>query len=315
MTVNAAAPAIQQSYTGIVGTDLNIRAAFSTNMCELGDLVLLHVVVEGHADMQSVVPPQLAIQPQLRALFAVEEGAAVPRAAHHAVTFTYSVRPTCAGTFEFPRVTLTYFDTRSDNYQSLRTSPLPLRVVPPSPELRDRTAETGVRMVAALRPGTVKDTQIRLSPSVGQIWIAMTPLGIWLLAEALYRLHRRRTPLRKSRSARRATLVALQVIRRDAVHMTSESRKAACTRIAAELRTSASTFFGIKAATLTPRDAAAALRSAGTSGKTAEDWAALLDRITDLQYRQARVNQQVIEDLCSQAEDVVRVMYRERQST
>jgi len=117
------------SFIGAVGASLLAEAKLDTQTCKQGDPLLLTLTLTGRFSQSNVRPPTLSDVPGLNALFRVYDTAVrtetLPEGGRR---YTYTVRPLTSGTQEFPPIPISYFNTLTRTYRTVRTLPLPLRV-------------------------------------------------------------------------------------------------------------------------------------------------------------------------------------------
>lgn len=255
------------TYAGAVGTSLAATASLDAQSCRQGDPVRLTLDVTGSFSRRTFALPPLADRPGFRDVFRVYEGdddrkvEPIPGGFRH----TWTLRPLQAGTLEVPPIEIAYYNTLSNAYATVRTSPIPLRVDevpsfdPASVFAELEAAESSLSSARsdALLPAAITVGSAALAPApppsvpVLAAFLAAPPL----FAAAVFLARRRR----RTRAARR-----LAARRRRAPRRAARALRRARTPQAA-LRAAAAYFhdaFDIPPAAFTPADAELALRAA-----------------------------------------------------
>lgn len=210
------------SYIGAIGTDLSLDALLDAQTCTVGDPLTLTLSLGGQVRLENVQPPVLGAQTNLTRNFRIYDDTVRPVKHENSRDYVYTVRPTQAGTIEFPPVEAAYYDTRVRAYRTVRTRPIPLRVNETAAMAKDMiidtvanrqtddgTDETGERPIPA--PMTVDPRGAHPQPLLGGWW----PLVVLIAGPMLYALTgiaqilrrlRRQRALRRRRlgAARRA---------------------------------------------------------------------------------------------------------------
>ena len=118
------------SFFGALGTQLRPEATLDAQSCRQGDPLELTLSLAGDLVDSTIRAPDLFADPVFAARF---RGWGEPRrtkAPNGAPAFVYQVRPLEAGTIEVPPIALSFYDTSSRAYRTVRTDPVPLRVDP-----------------------------------------------------------------------------------------------------------------------------------------------------------------------------------------
>jgi len=113
-------------YSGAIGTRLTATAALDTTVCTAGDPLLLTLDLAGDADFSRVTPPDLAA-PLAAAGFRLDAASARSDTRDGGKSFTWRVRPLKTGTFDFPALSLGWYDTSARTYRTAVTQPLPIQ--------------------------------------------------------------------------------------------------------------------------------------------------------------------------------------------
>ena len=118
------------SFFGALGTQLRAEATLDAQSCRQGDPLALTLSLEGDLVDSTIRAPDLFADPVFAARF---RGWGEPRrtkAPNGAPAFVYQIRPLESGTIEVPPIALSFYDTSSRAYRTVRTAPVPLRVAP-----------------------------------------------------------------------------------------------------------------------------------------------------------------------------------------
>ncbi len=119
------------SFTGALGTNLQVSAALDCLSCNAGDPVRLSLTVAGQIRLDRMLPPKLSQQTNLLENFAVyDQTVQTFEDSPEQRRFVYTIRPRRAGMLEVPPLELAYFDTAARAYAVRRTAPVPLEVRP-----------------------------------------------------------------------------------------------------------------------------------------------------------------------------------------
>ncbi len=212
------------SFTGALGTNLQVSAALDCLRCNAGDPVRLSLTVAGQLRLNRMLPPKLSLQTNLLENFAVyDQTVQTFEDSPEQRRFVYTIRPRRAGMLEVPPLEVAYFDTAARAYAVRRTSPVPLEVRPGA----EITADQIIGATAAVNGAApdVPDAELPPAPpwleSEGAapenlfgrplLWIIVLagPVGYMLVAAAQQYAawRRKREPVRRRRrglaSARR----------------------------------------------------------------------------------------------------------------
>jgi len=114
-------------FIGAVGPDMQVDASLDTQTCNVGDPLKLTIRISGDVNLENVTPPVLAVQTNLAARFRTYDDTVEAATRNGAREYTYTIRPTVAGTFEVPPIELAYFDTDARLYKTAASKPIPIR--------------------------------------------------------------------------------------------------------------------------------------------------------------------------------------------
>ena len=114
-------------FIGSVGKNITAKAQFDTSVCKVGDPLTLTLEITGNISISNMRTPVLNLQENLTRDFRIYDDNVKTETLKNGKRFSYRVRPTKAGTLEFPPVKISYFDTAAQEYRTVATSPLPIQ--------------------------------------------------------------------------------------------------------------------------------------------------------------------------------------------
>jgi hypothetical protein len=114
------------SFVGAIGTNMIVDAALDAQNCRVGDPLTLTLTVSGGVNLKNIYAPDLSAQETLLKQFRLYEDTLATDRKTDSVSFSYTIRPTEAGTLEVPPISLSYFDSGARKYRTVRTSPIPV---------------------------------------------------------------------------------------------------------------------------------------------------------------------------------------------
>jgi hypothetical protein len=115
------------SFIGAIGSNLVASASLDTQTCRVGDPLLLFLRVWGDISFENMYPPPIANQTNLTSRFRVYDDIVQTADVEGGKLFTYTIRPTQAGTYELPALAVSYYDVTGRRYRTAYTEPIPLR--------------------------------------------------------------------------------------------------------------------------------------------------------------------------------------------
>jgi len=116
-----------EEFIGSVGRNINVSAQLDTNVCKIGDPLTLTLEITGDISVSNMRTPILNLQPELTENFRIYDDNVKTETLKNGKRFLYRVRPTAAGTLEFPPVKIAYFDSAERKYKTILTAALPLQ--------------------------------------------------------------------------------------------------------------------------------------------------------------------------------------------
>ncbi|MFA7171913.1 MAG: BatD family protein [Kiritimatiellia bacterium] len=114
-------------FIGSVGRNMQATAQFDTTLCKVGDPLTLTLEVTGDISITNLRTPALGLQPDLTQNFRIYDENVKTETLPKGKRFTYRVRPTVAGTLEFPPIKIAYYDSDTRAYKTITTAPLPVQ--------------------------------------------------------------------------------------------------------------------------------------------------------------------------------------------
>lgn len=211
------------SYIGAVGTNFETTASLDAQTCKVGDPLTLTLTFAGDFRKENIFPPPLAEQHDLGRDFKIYEDTIRMEPTESGKSYSYTIRPTSVGTYEFPGVSASYYDTRLRRYVTVTTRPIPIRANPSEEVDTDdivgastngprRKIQSDVLTIAPLTiPPTGCDTTNLAGSPIPLAAAAAAPVvyAVFLLIHALQRHAPQRTRQRKSHLALRLALDTL----------------------------------------------------------------------------------------------------------
>lgn len=293
------------TYIGAIGTNLVVSAALDAQTCFVGDPLMLTIDIGGNVRLDGITAPRLAGQKTLQRDFKIYEDTVQRESEDNRLRYRFTIRPARAGTFEFPPVAVSYYDSATSAYRTVYTEPIPIRANAVTEVQGDIVINTGNRSItlsanddddASRYPPAPVEMTANLK-ATDRFFMPMLHLPLLLagpllaLASLLLRLLRRHYPeYRAYRTRRSAAALALRHIRQagnrpDGQNAAdSDSDQAGSRRsrdIAETLRGYLQAQCGDRVRAATPDECRGMLQSAGISHD-------LADRVTRFQERCAQ---------------------------
>jgi hypothetical protein len=178
-----------KDFTGAIGTFRLSARAERTEM-PVGTPFTLTLRLEGKGSLSSARPPDLAGQPGFADPFSVHENGERTRP-DGSREFTYTLRPRSETVKEIPAISVSYFNPRTNRFETAQSQAIPLRVTPAAP-----LAATAIPDEPA--PADEKATTENQSPfALALPWLGMNlvillgVVGSWLLTRRWRQLQSR----------------------------------------------------------------------------------------------------------------------------
>ncbi len=114
-----------ESYIGAIG-HFDVQADLAPRRSKVGDPLTFTLTLRGSGSLAAVKSPELGTIPAVGKRFKVYD--ATQKNEADAARFVYSLRPLEEGEEPFPAVPVTYFDVDRQQYVTLRSAPIPMKV-------------------------------------------------------------------------------------------------------------------------------------------------------------------------------------------
>lgn len=278
------------SYVGAIGSNLMVEVALDAQTCNVGDPLKLTLNLSGAIQMRNISPPRLMLQPALVERFEIYDDSVQTIKQNGQRQYVYTLRPRQAGSFELPPVEVSYYDVTLRQYQTVRSSPIPLKVRQATEitasQIIGGSTNAGPRlhreMELAMRPAGIRmglagaepvalvgnPWKVALYAGVGPAVFLLSLLGCWIRQQgpAFKRIRRQQQALAKARQA----LAALH----------PNEHKAICVI----LRQYLADRFAVQAEALTPSEAETLLVMQGTPYDLAKRFGVMMQRYFDASF-------------------------------
>ncbi|MDA3925345.1 MAG: BatD family protein [Kiritimatiellae bacterium] len=116
-----------EDFIGSVGKEMITVAQLDTTVCKVGDPLTLTLEITGKISITNLRTPELSLQPNLLRDFKIYDNNVKTETLKNGKRFTYRIRPTKAGTLEFPPINISYYDTDQHAYKTITTEPIPVQ--------------------------------------------------------------------------------------------------------------------------------------------------------------------------------------------
>jgi hypothetical protein len=290
VTVEVAPPPAEgrpPTYIGAIGTNLTVSATLDTQTCFVGDPLTLTLEIAGNVRMENITAPRLGVQDSLSRDFRIYEDSVQRESEPDRRRYRFTVRPSRAGTLEFPPVTVSYYDTAASAYRSVCTEPIPVRANAVTEVQSDIIISTTERRVTIGTDGDEDSSRLPPAPLVmsrrpdavesffrPRLHIPLLLAGpLAFIAVTLLRLLHHLLPrLRRYQSRRSAAGLALHQIRQAGTAPDSASL-----RIAQALRGYLQTRGGDRVKAATPGECEQILKNTGIPDGLASRFARCLN--------------------------------------
>jgi hypothetical protein len=315
-TVNVVPPPEEgrpASYIGAIGSGLSVKAAMDAQTCKVGDPLTLTLEISGDIRLENISAPQLSLQDNITKDFRIYEDAVHGKTVNNSRIYKYTVRPSVEGTLEFPPIEVSFYNPQSKAYETVSTSPIPIRANQAS-EFQDSTViDTADHSVTIIPSGA--DPQIMVpapisvnanlaeseSIFVPSLHIPLLLLGpmIFIIASAL-RAGRKLLPaVSKKQRQRSAAAAAIKRIK---------AANAASHETASALREYAAVRLGLNASALTPAELKSILTKNNISSGTSEKFTTLLEQNFNAGFQNSKADDRTAKTDTAAACQVIRDM-------
>ncbi len=113
-------------YCGAIGRFDSLTATLTPTEVRVGDPMTLTLTLTGSGSLDNLTVPDLSKMPQIAKHFKTYEGTLETKGS--TAKFVYTLRPLDEEIQEFPPVAISYFDVKTDHYNTLESQPVPIKV-------------------------------------------------------------------------------------------------------------------------------------------------------------------------------------------
>ena len=117
------------SFIGSLGTRMAAAISLDAQSCSEGDPIELTLEVTGDQTLGNMKPPRIFDDRRMAERFR-HYGDIASERIPAGMRYVYKIRPIQSGTIEVPALELAFFNTEKRQYETIRTTPVPLRVNP-----------------------------------------------------------------------------------------------------------------------------------------------------------------------------------------
>jgi len=153
-----------EEFIGSVGKNMTTVAQLDTTVCKVGDPLTLTLEITGDISITNLRTPALSLQPGLTRDFRIYDDNVKTETLKNGKRFTYRVRPTKAGTLEFPPIRISYYDTDLKAYKTIATDPIPVQAEATTQVAASDTATAGEGNVIQIKKSIPLPCGITLTP-------------------------------------------------------------------------------------------------------------------------------------------------------
>lgn len=282
ITITISEPPLEgrpDSFIGAISDKLKAETSLDTQNCKEGDPITLTLKLENVENPLSVLPPNLNELDGFADKFrAFGETKATPNEAEKKAVFEYSLRPITSGTIEFPTIELGYYNLSTNQYATITTIPVPIRV-DPAPQVAAIDGSEAVDLpdeVVRYYPTAISFDTSTTSRSISFLikQLAIISPFIWVVALLLQKILSKRKRLIEYIKNMSTTEAAI--------------KRLSNANVPAEVMSAVSTFiskkFKIKTTGSTPDDILKALNEKKISSEIITQISKPLKRIFDLSF-------------------------------
>jgi len=307
------------TYISAIGSNVVIDATLDAQTCKVGDPLKLSIGISGNIRLDNVSAPSLNVQTNLTKDFKIYEDTVQTAAKDGKKIFTYTVRPTTAGTLEFPPVEISYFNSLSRSYQTARSQPIPVRANESQEIVAANIIETVTNKTVIARKGTQQESQVIApidvnpegaipDPITLETWekiiLVSSPILYILVATGALITKRRKLVLKEKkreiviRQALSMLRECLTMTQHDAAYNANEV-------LCSAIRKYLSARFGSVEVAITPQDAKDLLYANGIEASASLALCAILEKSFNAAYSSLKSNHVNSADDCRQAITVI----------
>ena len=312
------------TYVGLVGTNVNVRATLDTQTCQVGDPLTLTLALTGSFRRETVRTPILGDRPEITRDFRVYDDTVQTVRNDNGVQWTFTIRPTTAGTIELPPLDIAYYDTAERAYKTLSTEPIPVQSrqgaqVDGGTIIGDATntvvlgSGTDVDDLFVMAPLNVDPAGARSSPITPRGWhllvILVGPLALALVAGG--RLLRRHSAAFGA-LRRKQTVLSRFADGLGRAEQADSDPELANRELCAAIRLYLAWLFDVAEASLTPADAKRLLGESSMADEGGERLLGIFKDSFDAAYTGIADPSRDIARDCREAGDLVRAIHARR---
>ena len=315
------------SYVGAIGSRVDARATLDAQTCKVGDPLTLEIEISGDIRLENLFAPRLSLQENLEKDFRIYEDTVHSETRDGSRIYQYTARPSRAGTYEFPPVAISFYNTQTRSYDTVWTDPIPLRANPATEVEKSIVIDTAEQSVTIVTQDTdpnllvpapiVVPANIAASDAifVPNLHIPLLLLGPFLfLVGAALHMSRRLMPT-VARRQRQAAAAATALERLEhAPSMATGSSAEARHEIATALRQYIEMRLDLPASALTPTDLASVLSRHHVSPGVAQRFIELVQRNFNASFQSGAQSSSEIQADANAAAEAVSNLDHELQS-
>ncbi len=169
-----------ESYIGVAGTSLNLKAKLDTSTCKVGDPVTLTIDVTGKVNPLNLRAPTLALTPEEKKSFRLYDDTIESDTIKDGKRFSWKLRPLQSGTLEIPAIKASYYNTQEGKYITEATAPIPLQVSATTQIAAESNSEE-TEEESEIIPDAIYHTGSTANPKLTALSLWLLPV-LWLLA-------------------------------------------------------------------------------------------------------------------------------------
>lgn len=281
------------SFIGAIGTNMLAEASLDTQNCRVGDPLTLTLTVSGSVNLKNIYPPDLSAQPALLKQFRVYEDTLSVKRDTDSISFVYTIRPTVAGTLELPPIDISYFDSASRTYRTVRTSRIPITatdvggidtdmILGGSTNATDTASRAGasIRYIAPFVTDAAASKNRDLGLGLAHVIALVGAPMLFLLSLAFQPIVRLKKGLGRQAKKRSQYNRAISRLRKAAALPAAE----AAPEIAEAMRLYFGARFSVKAEALTPPDLKKLALNSGLTKQSITDLTNISERIFNASF-------------------------------
>ncbi len=312
-----------ETYVGAVGTNVSVAASLDAQTCKVGDPLTLTLDITGAFRKENVHTPILGDRPRIARHFRVYDDTAQTVRTDTGMQYTYTLRPTTAGTIELAPIEVSYYDTAENAYKTAATEPIPVQAREAA-RVDDETiigsatnavvlgGSSGVDDLFVIAPLNVDPAGAHSDPIVPLTWhlciVLIGPAALVLAGggKLLYKHSAALSAFRRKRTVLHTVSAALQ----RAEHTARSDPEAAGKELCTAIRLFLSWLFDVDEASLTPADTKRLLDAGGADREHAGPLQKILERSFNAAYAGLSSNTgKDIERDCRDAARLIRAIH------